>query len=94
MIEVIEGYVIDVDPLNYTLKKDTGRLDKEGKKIYKTCGYYGSLKSAVSACVGFMQREKLSDGTLTLEQAINVSNQATKRFSDLLELAIKEIKEE
>ena len=94
MIEVIEGYVIDVDSLNYTLKKDTGRLDKDGNKVYRTYGYHSSLKSALVACIGCVQKEKLSNGTLTLEQAINVSNQAVNRFNELLELAIKEVKED
>lgn len=94
MIEVIDGYVIDVDTLSYTLKRETGSLDKDGNKVYRTYGYYNSLKSALTACTGFMQKEKLASDTFPLVEAINVYNQATERFEKLLELAIKEAEDE
>lgn len=62
MIELINGYCISVDPLNYTLKKKAG-VDKEGNPTYRTCGYYGSVKSAITHCVDLIQRDKLSEGT-------------------------------
>lgn len=93
MIEIIDGYVIDVDPLNYTVKKETGNVNKEGKKTYRTYGYYGSLKGALKGCIEAMQKEKLDSDTFPLEEAIKASNRTVGRFNELLELAIKECKE-
>ena len=90
MIEVINDYYIDVNDLNYTLKKDRGTYDKHGNRNYKTYGYYDSLRSALVACVDQLQRDKLSSDTFTLQEGIRAINEVTERFNGLLELAIKE----
>lgn len=94
MIEVINGFVIDVDERGCTLKRDTGKKDKDGNITYKVYGYYGSIKKTLLACIGFMQKEKLASDTFPLVEAIRAYNQVTERFEYLLDLAIKEAKEE
>ena len=91
MIEVINDYYIDVNDLNYTLKKDRGTYDKHGNRNYKTYGYYDSLRSALIACVDQLQRDKLSSDTFTLQESIKAINDVTSRFNNLLGLAIKEV---
>lgn len=91
MIKLIDGYVIDVDPLNYTLKKDTGKKDKKGNPIYRTFTYHGSVKQAIQACIDLIQRDKLSSDTFTLVEAINILNAAQNRFEQLLQKVIKEM---
>lgn len=94
MINLINGFVVDVDPLNYTLKKATGGTDKEGKPLYRTYTYHGSLKQAIKACVSLIQKEKLDSGTFTLKEAIEVINQSQKSFEELLDNTIHELEVE
>lgn len=93
MINLIDGYVVDVDPLNWTLKKETGKSDKKGNPLYRTFSYHGSLKQAVQACVSLIQKEELNEGTYSLLEAVNTLNESQKRFEDLLEQAVKEMEE-
>jgi hypothetical protein len=91
VVNLINGYVVDVDPLNYTLKKATGGTDKQGNPTYRTYSYHGSLKQAIKACVSLIQKEKLDNGAFTLQEAIEVLNQSQKSFEELLDNTIHEL---
>ena len=38
MIKVIDNYYVEVQEYGYTAKKNTGRTDKKGEKVYNTIG--------------------------------------------------------
>lgn len=48
-IELLDGYYVDIDSLNFTLKQKYQGEKKDGSHFYaeKTIGYFGSLKAAV-----------------------------------------------
>lgn len=48
-VTLLEGYFIDIDSLNYTLKKKSREQRKDGTEYdsEKTIGYFGNLKGAV-----------------------------------------------
>lgn len=50
-IHVIDGYFIEVDDKNFTLKLDTGRLNKKGKPIVNDIGYYSTVEAAVNKVI-------------------------------------------
>lgn len=92
MIELVDGYYIEVDPLCYTLKKQVG-TDKKGKPTYKVCGYMSSIKSCVKRCIDLIQREKLSEGIYTLTEALKVLESGENEVKQLLKKAIKEMED-
>lgn len=91
MIKLIKGFVVDVDPLNYTLKKETGNVDKEGNKTYRTYGYHRTLKHAIATCVDVLTKEKLDSDVFELKEAIEIINQSQEVFRNLLNDSIKEV---
>lgn len=84
MIELIAGYAIKVDPLNYTLAFNTGKTNKNGEVVYRALGYYSTLRSAIKACIRYLIREQLSKDTYTLEEAIKIIDKNTKLIDELL----------
>lgn len=52
-INLIIGYYVDKDPLNYTLKQKyigTGK-DNQPKEMERTIGYFGNMTDAVEECI-------------------------------------------
>ena len=47
-IKLQDGYFIEIDPLNYTLRQRYSRKTKDGesKESVRTHGYYGSIRQA------------------------------------------------
>lgn len=50
-IHIIDGYFIEVDDRNFTLKVDTGRLNKKGEPIVNDIGYYSTVEAAVNKVI-------------------------------------------
>lgn len=50
-IHIIDGYFIEVDDRNFTLKVDTGRLNKKGEPIVNDIGYYSTVDAAVNKVI-------------------------------------------
>lgn len=93
MINLRDDYVIEVDPLNYTLKKDMKTKDKKtGNPVYKIIGYYSTLESCIKGFIDLMQREKLAEGEYTLNEALNALRDIYSEFNTLLEKALLEAK--
>ncbi|MGO5051439.1 hypothetical protein ACTQ6A_02810 [Lachnospiraceae bacterium LCP25S3_G4] len=59
-VTLANGYYIEIDPLNHTLKREYAGMDKQGnEKIFnKTIGYYSDLGQAIK---GFIERNQLED---------------------------------
>lgn len=85
MIKLTENYVVQVDVHNYTLLRDRGRVDKDGKPTYETLGYYGDLAGAINGAIQHMTRLRLSDGKHDLADALRVIRECTGEFKGLLE---------
>lgn len=50
-IHIIDNYFIEVDDRNFTLKVDTGRLNKKGEPIVNDIGYYSTVDAAVNKVI-------------------------------------------
>lgn len=88
MIKLTGNYVVQVDVHNYTLLRDRGKPDKDGKPTYETIGYYGDLAGAMSGAIQHMTRLRLSDGEHELADAVRVIRECTGEFKGVLEQAV------
>lgn len=102
MVRVNEDYIIEVDPLNYTVMRDahrkTTRVNKStGESVevdaFTTVGYYGNLAEAIKGVIKDMNAKALKDGVHTLKEALEIVVNNNNRFYELLEkvLSIKEV---
>ena len=69
-ITLKNGYYIEVDPLNYTLRqKYTGETKSgEKKEAFRTLGYFGNMESAIRKYLEFTRLDVLDGERLTLEE--------------------------
>lgn len=97
MVQVNDDYVIEIDNLNYTAKRDTHRTtivkDKTGKEeevpLYSTVGYYSDLTGAIKGIIKDMNSRALRDGVHSLEESLAIVVDNNRRFSELLERALE-----
>ena len=61
-VELKYGYIVEIDPLNYTLRQRYAGQDKDGneKESVRTIGYFGDMKQCFKALLVRYERE-LSD---------------------------------
>lgn len=88
MIKLTGNYVVQVDVHNYTLLRDRGKPDKDGRPTYETIGCYGDLAGALSGAIQHMTRLRLSDGKHELADAVRVIRECHDAFKGLLEQAV------
>lgn len=84
MIKLTLDMMIDVSMHAYALLLDKHTLDKKGKPMYETLGYYTQLTTAIKAAREFAIRKNLSERDLGLTEAIANINRISKEFEALL----------
>lgn len=72
-ITLKNGYYMEVDPLNYTLRqKYTGETKSgEKKEAFRTFGYFGNIESAIRKYIELSQMDVLDGERLTLEEYVD-----------------------
>ncbi len=69
-IELTNGYFVEVDPMNHTLKKKhiaVSKKDGSKKEVEKVCGYFSNLENAVKKFLQLNQIDLLSDTAVSLQ---------------------------
>lgn len=82
MIELENGYYIQVDEMNHTLYEK--RVTKDGKEYAKTVGYYSNLASALEGYYKISVANKLAADTFTLKEAVEILKNEKKRIEELI----------
>ena len=81
-----DGYSVEIDPLNFTLKrkrKITGQDGKE-KTIEKIIGYYGSLQQCVEKIIQCKQLDDMDGMEIPIERYIlMVANSNRKTLEEI-----------
>lgn len=87
IINLANGYYIDVDPLNYTLKQKYAGKKKDGtlKEADRTHGYYPTLESAVERFITLNQIDCGADLAVDLREYVEFVRDANLQ-------AIKDVK--
>lgn len=71
-IALKNGYYIEINPLNYTLRqKYTGETKYgEKKEAFRTFGYFGNIESVIRKYLELSQLDILDGERLTLEEYV------------------------
>lgn len=71
-ITLKNGYYIEIDPLNYTLRqKYTGETKSgEKKEAFRTLGHFGNIESAIRKYLELSQLGVLYGERMTLEEYV------------------------
>ena len=90
MIELMDGYVVIVNDLDYALARRTNSIDKRsGRPIYDNIGYFGTLEAALERLVDIYTRNALKDGVYTLSETVATMNEVgdmvAKRLHEITE---------
>lgn len=83
MIHMIENYYADPNNMGFTLLKDKGRKDREGKSLYDTIGYCGSFEEVIL----LLKRKVVADRlqvSMELADALRVIRDTTKEITDAM----------
>jgi hypothetical protein len=85
MIHIKDDYYIDADETQFILKEDKHRVDKEGRPIFDSLGYYGTFKQAVSGFLKMEQRGIIANGPdRELDEAFRDMNLLVIELENLL----------
>lgn len=86
MIHVENDWYILADDYSYCLCRDTGKTDKDGKKIYDGHKYYPSIEMAIQGYMRIRMINVLSNKDLELYEALNALKQEIKRINEFMRI--------
>lgn len=93
VVELLDGYYIEIDPLNYTLKqKYSGSTrtggEREGTRIH---GYFPKLESALKRFCELERLEEIAGRSVSLQEYTEAIVKADKKVMEFLAgLSLKE----
>ena len=72
-ITLKNGYYIEIDPLNYTLRQKYTGETKSGQKkdAFRTLGHFGNMESAIRKYIELTRLDVLDGERLTLEEYVD-----------------------
>ena len=72
-ITLKNGYYIEIDPLNYTLRQKYTGETKSGQKkdAFRTLGHFGNMESTIRKYIELSQMDVLEGERLTLEEYVD-----------------------
>lgn len=91
MVRIDNDYVILVDEMSYTAAIDRHSVNKLGKPVYDTIGYFGSLKQALEGVYRHKLRKSLMVSEKPLRTAIEEVDRLAKEMHESLKRAEMEI---
>lgn len=83
-IELINGYFIEVDELNHTLKQRYKGEDKEGnpKDSEKLIGYFRSVQECLERIVRLIPLDELDGTVISLREYAEAAEKSFKRVEE------------
>ena len=87
MIRVIEDYYVTIDenPLNYVVRRGTGKRGNKKQWKDKPIGFYGSLSGALECIRKQVIAQRLSAGESTLDSAISAIRSTDSELKKIFE---------
>ena len=92
-ITLTNGYFIEVDERNYTLKqKYLGKTkDGESKETERICGYYGKLDHAIEEYLKANQEDRGDDQAMDMEEYAQFVSQVNKAAVEAIKVALSTV---
>lgn len=88
-----EGYFVETDPLNFTLKKtQMGTRKGEEVEVEKTIGYYNKLDGALERFLKLMRSEGKEDAVISIAEYMDELKKADKENRDFISELVKGLK--
>lgn len=87
-IKLQDGYFIEIDPLNYTLRQRYSgkKKDGESKESVRTYGYYGSIRQA--GYITLSQLDFMNGMSIDLKEYVDLIERLNKSAVQRIESAI------
>ena len=85
MIHLIGNYYAIPNSTGFTLAKDKGRTDKNGKALYDTEGYCGSFEEVIFLLKRKVVRDRLQNDCMELSEALAVIKETAEEIEKALE---------
>lgn len=75
------GYFVEIDSLNYTLKQKYTGKNKQGeeKEYEKTHGYFGNLDGAIERYLKLNQNDLMADCSIRMNQYLELVKEANEQ---------------
>lgn len=86
-LNVFEGYTIDIDSMNVTLKQNVVSKKSQTERT-QILGYFPSVSSALMYLRDMLKLEAMNDATLTVEEYIERCKELDEVFLKKLKLLI------
>ena len=99
MVKVNDDYIIEIDSLNYTVKRDEHKTREEKVKgsdevkivpVFTTVGYFYDLATSIQGVIKDMNRRQLGEGTHTLREAVDIVLNNNEKIETLLDMVERE----
>lgn len=95
MIELCNGYYIEIDPMNFTLKKRYKGTKKTGEQTdnEKVCGYFSTLDGAVEKFVKLNQIDLLPHTAMNLGTYLELLHKTNEEAVRAIESVLRHTRE-
>ena len=92
MIKLNNGYFIEIDSLNYTLKQNYIGEDKKGqkKKYERTIGYFGNIRQLMERYLEQCQKEFIGQSDIDFEEYVKMVEQSNEMAVKGLESVLEQ----
>ena len=84
MIKLIDNYEIHGNTYDYSLVINTGKLNQNGKPIYRPIGYHRTVEDCIKDCYRHLCRKATAEQMLTLNDAIVLFQRIEKRLEEII----------
>jgi|GEM_PF-1443644 hypothetical protein len=85
-VELQDGYFVEIDSLNYTLRQRYTGQDKDGneKESVRTIGYFGDMKQCIKALLERYPRELSEKAHISFNEYLKLLDKAYTRSEQLV----------
>lgn len=83
MIHLEDNYFLQPNGYGWTLLLEYVS-DKDGKILYKQCGYFGSITAAIKAYINQRVSSRINESVFELQEAVRIIQEENRRIYDLI----------
>lgn len=86
IVELQDGYFVEIDALNHALRQKYTGQDKDGnkKESVRTIGYFGDMKQCIKALLERYPRELSEKAHISFNEYLELLDKAYTRSEQLL----------